>query len=104
MYVKKRTSLLLVILMMAMLLAGCSDHTNIQFKENGSGHYEETASAPKELWNAVIGEKSDETVLSYYKTLYPQAEITLSDQTIDGTPYKTFHLEWDFKHPVSIRK
>lgn len=97
MYVKKRTSLLLVIMMMAMLLTGCSDHTNIQFKEDGSGHYEETASAPKELWNAVIGEKSDETVLSYYKTLYPQAEITLSDQTIDGTPYKTFHLEWDFK-------
>lgn len=97
MHGKKRTSLFLVIVLTAMLLAGCSDHTNIQFKEDGSGHYEETASAPEELWDILIGEASDETVLSYYKALYPQAEIMLSDQTVDGTPYKTFHLEMDFK-------
>ena len=65
MHVKKRFSLFLVITLTAMLLTGCSDHTNIQFKENGSGHYEETASVQKDLWDALIGELSDEAVLSY---------------------------------------
>ncbi len=97
MHVKKRFSLFLVITLTAMLLTGCSDHTNIQFKENGSGHYEETASVQKDLWDALIGELSDEAVLSYYKALYPQAEITLSDQDVDGVLHKMFHLKMDFK-------
>lgn len=96
MYEKKKINLLLILVLTAMLLAGCSDHTNIQFKEDGSGHYEETASVPKELWDTLIGEE-DETLLAYYQTLYPQANVTLSDQTTDDAVYKIFHMEMDFK-------
>lgn len=97
--VKRELSLILIVTFVTILLTGCSDHTNITFQENGSGNYEETFSIDKNLWDTLFEEEgSDETVLSYYRTLYPQAEVTITDETINGIVSKILHLTMDFKN------
>ena len=65
---KRMLSLVMTVLLMATLLAGCSDVTNITMNENGSGSYEETASISKSLLDQASGGMiSDDTILSYMK-------------------------------------
>lgn len=97
--IKKELSLILAVMLTAILLAGCSDHSNITFHENGSGNYEEAFTISKTLWNELFTEEgSEEAVLTYYRTLYPQADVTISDTTSDGKAAKTLHMSIDFKN------
>lgn len=95
---KKELSLIFSVILTAILLAGCSDHTNISFHENGSGRYEETFTLTQTLWNGLFAEEgSQEEILDYYRILYPQADVTVSDNIEDGKAVKTLHLAIDFK-------
>lgn len=97
--IKKELSLFLVVMLTALLLTGCSDHSTIAFHEDGSGTYEESFTFSKALWDELFAEEgSKEAVLAYYRALYPQAEITLSDTASDGKETKTLHLALNFKN------
>lgn len=96
--VKRELSLILVAMLLAALLTGCSEMTQIVLNENGSGSYEETATISKELWDtsiSILG--GDEVLMSYIRTLYPQASIELSDETINGVLLKVLHVKMEFK-------
>lgn len=97
--VKKEPSLIFVVLLTAILLSGCSAHSTIVFQENGSGNYEEAFTISKTLWNELFTEEgSEEAVLTYYRTLYPQADVSISDTASDGKAAKTLHISIDFKN------
>lgn len=97
--IKKELSVIFAVMLTAILLAGCTDHSNITFDENGSGNYEEAFTISKTLWDELFTEEgSEEAVLAYYRTLYPQAVVTISDTTTDGKDTKTLHMSIDFKN------
>ena len=50
--VKKEFSLLLVLMLMAAFLTGCSDITNIALKDDGSGSYDATVTISIILWDS----------------------------------------------------
>lgn len=103
--VKKGFSLALAALLVAILLAGCSQSIKITLNENGSGRYEESATITKTLWDAAFAKDGyGETILSYMQALYPEATITVSDETIDGAAFKTLRMEMDFKDLSDFRQ
>ncbi|MDE6888438.1 MAG: hypothetical protein K2P45_07335 [Eubacterium sp.] len=95
---KKKQHLLFVLMLMAALCTGCTNHTQISLNENGSGSFEQNASIEKALWEELMdGSDSDEWILIYFQTLYPQAKITFSDEDLDETVSKVFHFSMDLK-------
>ena len=48
--VRKELSLILIIMLIAALLTGCSDITDITLKKDGSGSYKEVLTVSKSLW------------------------------------------------------
>ncbi len=102
---KRMLSLVMTVLLMAALLAGCSDVTNITMNENGSGSYEETASISKSLLDQASGGMiSDDTILSYMKTLLPQAELSISNEDVNGTESKVIRAKMNFKNTKEFQK
>lgn len=96
--VKKELSLILIITFVAALLTGCSDITKININESGAGSYEETITIAKKIWDSLIADVgNDDIILSYFRTLYPQAQVEISDQTIDGTSSKIMTIRMKFK-------
>ncbi len=94
----RKQSLLLVIALIAILLTGCSDTTAITMNAAGSGSYEETAVISKSLFEmSTAGLVNDETIKSYYQNLFPQADISISDVTENGTECKALHVKMNFK-------
>ena len=93
--IKKEINLIFAIIFAAVIFCGCTNHTKITFHEDGSGSYEETFSLTKDIWNQFVGD-DDSVILNYYRTLYPQAEITISDETIYDTDLKSLHLNMEF--------
>lgn len=93
--IKKEINLIFAIIFAAVIFYGCTNHTKITFHEDGSGSYEETFSLTKDIWNQFVGD-DDSVILNYYRTLYPQAEITISDETIYDTDLKSLHLNMEF--------
>lgn len=96
--VKRELGLLLAMMLTAVLLTGCSSITKITLNEDGSGSYEESSSISKKLWDLSVTELgNDETVLSYLRTLYPQASIDISDETVNGVESKVLKMKMGFK-------
>lgn len=103
--VKRELSLLFVLILTALLLTGCSQSIEIGFQKNGSGQYEETAVIDKNLWDAAAAKMTDdEMILSYFHTLYPQAEVTITEETIHGTISKVFHFKMNFKDLAEVQQ
>lgn len=100
---KRKCSLLFALIMTALLFAGCTAETNITFQENGSGSYEEKLSLSEDLWNQLFSD-SESDILNYYRTIYPQAEVSISNETIQGTASKTLHLRMNFKDISEYQK
>lgn len=101
----KELSLILIMALTATLLTGCSDITKITLNENGSGVYEETASVSKTLWDLAVTEAgNDEIFKTYFQTMYPQAEVRISDQTIGSTPSKIVEAKMNFKDSAEFSK
>lgn len=98
MQVKKEMSLVLVIVLAAMLLIGCSDITTITLNENGSGSYREVLTMSKNVWDASLGALgSDDAVKEYYRSSFPQAEIQIQDVDANGAESKELQLAMNFK-------
>lgn len=101
----RKRSLLLVITLIAILLTGCSDTTAITMKENGSGSYDETVVISKKLLEtATAGMIDDDRIKSYYQNLFPQADISISDVTVDGTESKSLHVKMNFKDTAEFQR
>lgn len=100
---KKKFSLMFALIMTALLLAGCASETNIIFQENGSGSYEEKLSVSEDMWNQFFSDNESD-ILNYYRTIYPQAEVSISNETIQGTASKTLHLYMNFKDILEYQK
>lgn len=108
--IKKVSSLLTAALLSAAVCTGCSSHTDITIQTDGSGGYEQTFTLSESLLEQLSGstdtaEKSalsdtllsDDTVISYFQALYPQARITVADEDVNGTASRTIQLAMDFK-------
>ncbi len=97
--VKRELSLLLVIMMAAVLLTGCSEITAISLHEDGSGSYKEVCTMSKDTWDLLIGNgTNDDALAAQLKQIYPQASITIQDITADGTKSKRLRMEMEFKN------
>lgn len=103
--VKKEFSLLLVLMLMAAFLTGCSDITNIALKDDGSGSYEETVTISKILWDSaseIYG--GDEGIVTLLQTSIPGAEITLKDTNENGTECKQLIVNCEFKDTKAFQQ
>ncbi|KAI4444976.1 hypothetical protein C823_007998 [Eubacterium plexicaudatum ASF492] len=87
--IKRKCSFIAAMILTAVLFTGCAVQTNITFQENGSGRYEETISFAESTWEQIFSEDESD-ILNYYRTLYPQAEVFVSNETIRGTASKCF--------------
>lgn len=102
---KRTLSLVLVITLICMLLTGCSDITEITMNENGSGSYQETVTMSKNILDTATGGLvTDDTIKTYLQNLYPQAEVTISDETADGTESKVIHASMNFKNSTEFQQ
>lgn len=103
--VKKELSLILIIMLIAALLTGCSDITDITLNKDGSGSYEETLTVSKSLWNMMASGTygSDDAILAVLRTSNPDAEITLADVTESGTACKQLKISSKFKDTQSFQ-
>ncbi len=110
--VKRKVSLIPVFLFALILLSGCSNHTTVSLQKDGSGKYKEVLSIEKDLWDKCLAEEelaegsdaADKAVQSYYRALYPQAEISITNETTDGTDLKVIHLTMPFKNLSEYRQ
>lgn len=111
--VKQNFSLILLFLVTAILFSGCSSHTKVSLNENGSGKYEQVLSIEKDLWDECLTKEdlsegadtaAEEAVHSYFRALYPQAEITMANETMDGVAFQTIRLSMDFKNLSEYRQ
>ena len=89
--IKRKCSFIAAMILTAVLFTGCAVQTNITFQENGSGSYEETISFAESTWEQMFSEDESD-ILNYYRTLYPQAEVSVSNETIRGTASKVLRL------------
>lgn len=105
MQVKKELSILLIFMMLAALLSGCTDATTITINEDYSGSYSETATLSKRLWDLSIGASYDENSLAdLYRSLYPGAEVAIEDTVIDQVASKEIQLRKDFKNESEFQQ
>ncbi len=103
--VRKELSLILIIMLIAALLTGCSDITDITLKKDGSGSYKEVLTVSKSLWTmASEAYGSDEAILAVLRAGSPQADIQLKDITEDGTACKQLTMSADFKDTEAFQK
>lgn len=103
--IKKELSLLIVMVLAAVTLAGCSQKIHVAIRENASGSYEETVAISQDLWDAAIaGIVEEDMVLAYYRALYPSASVTVSNEDVDGTASKVFHFNMDFKDTAQLQQ
>lgn len=100
---KRTYSLVFTLIMISLLSAGCASETNIIFQENGSGSYEENISLSEDMWNQFFF-NNESDILNYYRTLYPQAEVSISNESIQGEALKTLHLRMNFKDISEYQK
>ena len=98
MQAKKEISFILIFMMVAALLTGCSDITNITINGDGSVSYSEVVTVSKELWDMSMEDSDDTEILELYKTLFPGADVSLTDTVINDTASKELHLSMDFKN------
>lgn len=98
MQVKKEISLLLIFVMIAALLTGCSDITTITLNEDGSGSYSETCTLSKELWDMSLGAiyKDDSQVIALYQNQFPGVNAAIADKTVDGVESREITMSMDF--------
>ena len=102
---KKNLSLVLVIALICMLLTGCSDITEITLNENGAGSYKETVTMSKNLLDTATGGMvTDDTMKNYLQNMYPQAEIAISDEAVNGTDSKVIHADMKFKNTSEFQQ
>lgn len=110
--VKRKISLIPVFLFALILFTGCSNHTTVSLQKDGSGKYEEVLSIEKDLWDKCLAEEelaeesyaAEKALQSYYRALYPQAEISITNETTDGTDLKVIHLTMPFKNLSEYRQ
>lgn len=101
--IKRKCSFIAAMILTAVLFTGCAVQTNITFQENGSGSYEETISFAESTWEQMFSEDESD-ILNYYRTLYPQAEVSVSNETIRGTASKVLRLRMNFKDISEYRQ
>ena len=92
--VRKELSLILIIMLIAALLTGCSDITDITLKKDGSGSYKEVLTVSKSLWTmASEAYGSDEAVLNMGNLEEKFKSFGCRTVTIDGHDYKRIQDE-----------
>lgn len=105
MQAKKEISLILVIMLAAALLTGCSDLTTIQINENGSGTYTEEMTLSKSAWDILFSNVgTDDSVVELYHSILPTASVTIQEVTENGIESKQLKVTDDFKDTAQFQQ